>query len=374
MKNSKNDNFTLIGNDSPFGNLPTAAEAERMEAAAPEGDAFAENAVADLALAKMQNEQAAKVAPSRKGRRNGFRVAMIAACIAVFLLGTLVAVAKIGFDVRFTDLLGMKEPAKELTESWYEIGQTKEVDGVEVTIVDAFGDSNNQWAELKTNLKFADAVPDGFVSANDVLFPGSIGKPHAEFTNPDSDVFYHNYGCICTPFARDGYLWYILYFFSLELPINNGYFTLTFDLTVGDDATAKAFEFRWNSKYDAREEVIVVNTPVGDVTVTEVRISPTCLTVYAKRPSAEETSFRIDSITLADGTVYPAKTTIFYGLAGGSWTEGWTEGPNPEGAAAFARYLLLPGHSFDTPNEMTSMIPAGEITAITVDGVTIPIR
>ena len=50
MKNSKNDNFTLIGNDSPFGNLPTAAEAERMEAAAPEGDAFAEDAVANLAL------------------------------------------------------------------------------------------------------------------------------------------------------------------------------------------------------------------------------------------------------------------------------------------------------------------------------------
>ena len=355
MKNSKNDNFTLIGNDSPFGNLPTAAEAERMEAAAPEGDAFAENAVTNLALAKMQNEQAAKVAPSRKGRRNGFRVALIAASIAVFLLGTLVAVAKIGFDVRFTDLLGMKEPGDVVTENWYEIGQTKEIDGVEVTIVDAFGDLSNQWAEVKTNLKFTDSVPDGFVSSETVLLPGTMGMPDIEFTNPDNDVRYYNFGMISMPFARDGSLWYLLYFFSEDLPINKGYFNST---------DAKQFTFRWNTKYDSREEVIEVNKTAGDVTVTKVRISPTCLTVYAERPSDVEKSFLIDSITLADGTVYPAKKSVFYGFTGGRFVD----------SSGFARYLLLPNHSFDTPNEMTSMIPAGEITAITVDGVTIPIR
>lgn len=374
MKNSKNDNFTLIGNDSPFGILPTAAEAERMEAAAPEGDAFNENTVADLALAKIRDNPAAKAAPSRKSRRRGFRVALIAACAAIFLFSTVVAVAKIGFDVRFTDLLGMKKPAKELSDNWYEIGLTKKVDGIEATIVDAFGDSNNQWAELKTNLKFAESVQDGFVSSDKVLLPGSMAMPHVEFIKPDSDDFYANYGVICTPFARDGYLWYLLYFFSRELPINNGRFTLTFNLYAGDSVDAKPFEFRWNTRYDSREEVLAVNKTAGNMTITEVHISPTCLTVYAKAPSYDEEAFRIDSITLADGTVYPAKTSVFYGLTGGRWTEGWAEGPNPEGAAAFARYLLLPDHSFDTPDEMTSMIPAGEITAITVDGITIPIR
>ncbi len=370
MKNSKNDNFTLIGNDSPFGNLPTAAEAERMEAAAPEGDAFAEDAVANLALAKMQNEQAAKVAPSRKGRRNGFRVALIAACIAVFLLGTLVAVAKIGFDVRFTDLLGMKEPGDVVTENWYEIGQTKEIDGVEVTIVDAFGDLNNQWAEVKTNLKFTDSVPDGFVSGETVLLPGTMGMPHIEFTNPDNDVRYYNFGMISMPFARDGSLWYLLYFFSEDLPINKGYFTVDLPFYVGNSTDAKQFTFRWNTKYDSREEVIEVNKTAGDVTVTKVRISPTCLTVYAERPSGGEETFLIDSITLADGTVYPAKKSVFYGFTGGRLVEG----PNPKGSIGFARYLLLPNHSFDTPEELTSLIPADEITEITVNGVTIPIR
>lgn len=374
MKNSNNDNFTLVGNDSPFGNLPTTAEAERMEAAAPNADAFAENAVTDLTLAKLENMPASAPVSTSKGRRRGFRAALIAACVAAFLLGTLAAVAKIGFDIRFTELLGMKQPAKELEDNWYEIGITKKIDGVEVTLVDAFGDLNNQWAEVKTNLKFADSVPNGFVSSETVLLPGIVGMPHVEFTNPDSDVRYYNYGMISMPFARDGFLWYLLYFYSKDLPINNGYFTLDLPVYVSDSMDAKQFEFRWNCKYDSHEEVIAVNKTAGSVTVTEVRISPTCLTVYAKRPSDGEETFLIDSITLADGTVYPAKKSVFYGFSGGRWVEGWTYGPNPEGYSTFGRYLLLPHHSFDTPEELTSLIPANEITAITVNGVTIPIR
>ena len=197
-----------------------------------------------------------------------------------------------------------------------------------------------------------------------------MGMPDIEFTNPDNDVRYYNFGMISMPFARDGSLWYLLYFFSEDLPINKGYFTVDLPFYVGNSTDAKQFTFRWNTKYDSREEVIEVNKTAGDVTVTKVRISPTCLTVYAERPSGGEKIFLIDSITLADGTVYPAKEAVSYGFSGGRLVEG----PNPKGSSGFARYLLLPNHSFDTPEELTSLIPADEITAITVDGVTIPIR
>ena len=139
---------------------------------------------------------------------------------------------------------------------------------------------------------------------------------------------------------------------------------------VGDSDAGSKFEFRWNCKYDSHEEIFTINKPAGRMTVTEVRLSPTCLTVYAEKTSSDEDSFRIDSVTLADGTVYPAKATILYGLDGGRWTES----PDSGRSYSFARYLLIPNHSFDTPEDMTSMIPAGEIIAVTVDGVTIPIR
>ena len=366
MKNS-NDPITFTGKDSCFANLPTAAEAEQMEAAAPEAVTFSETAVTNLALAKLQDEQTVKAAHAPGKRRRSFRVAMVAACIAVFLLGTAGAVAKIGFDFRFTDLLGMKGMSKELEESWYEIGTTKTISDVEVTIVDAFGDSNNQWAELKTNLKFTESVPDGFVTSDTIRFPAQLHIPHINFENPDSDVIYFNLGTICTPFARDGYLWYLLYFNSKENPINNGIFTFKFDMYVSGVDAVIPFELKWKSQYDSREEVITVNRPLGDKTITSVHITPTSLTVYAEGPVSDGITFRIDSITLADGTVYAAKEKFFYGFPGGVQV-------NDSTFRACASYLFLPNHSFDTPADMTSMIPADEVVAITVDGVTIPIR
>ena len=174
MKNSKND-ITSIDNDTTvFGNLPTAEEADRMLAEADEAAAvFDESAVIGVALAKMQADITSGKIPStsseatvRTGQRKlrkSLRVILIAAGLSVFLLVALGAAARIIYDVRFTQLIGLEGTMQELENGYFEIGLTRTLGDLTITMVDAIGDTHTQWAEMQTNIKLPDGTPDGWL-------------------------------------------------------------------------------------------------------------------------------------------------------------------------------------------------------------------
>ena len=80
-------------------------------------------------------EEAAAAAPARKrtGRRRVWRIALVAAALAVLLLGTFVATAHIVYDVRFLQLIGLESTMKELDNGYYQIGLLKTIDDVTVS-------------------------------------------------------------------------------------------------------------------------------------------------------------------------------------------------------------------------------------------------
>ena len=99
-------------------------------------------------------EEASAPAPARKhtGRRRAWRIALVAAALAVLLLGTFVATARIVYDVRFLQLIGLESTMEELDNGYYQIGLSKTIDDVTVTVVDAIGDAGRQWVEIETDI------------------------------------------------------------------------------------------------------------------------------------------------------------------------------------------------------------------------------
>ena len=155
MKNLNNDKSMQNNLEKTvFDNLPTAEEAERMEAEAgiANAAAFNEQAVTALTLDSMKTEairtsdNSKAGSAKRKGRRV-LRAVLIAASLAVLLMTSLCVAAMIAYDVRFTQLIGLEGTMKELENGYVEIGISAEVGGLTVTAVDAIGDSRAKLAQ-----------------------------------------------------------------------------------------------------------------------------------------------------------------------------------------------------------------------------------
>ena len=411
MKNSKND-ITSIDNDTTvFGDLPTAEEADRMDAAAaePECGSFDAQAVTNRVLAELRSSAPAE-APATTPRRSRrvLRIMLVAACAAVLLFGTLVAVAKIFYDTRLTQLLGLEEPPQKLESSYFRIDTSyQRWNGITMTVIDAIGDAGTQWIEFQTNCKLEDGTPDGWFTKHPANLPQTIVLSDFKFfefiddntfSDADSiDLYYRHIAnsreavsdsIVClAPFCRDGYLWYLLEIsVSKKINLARGFAHLVLDVNPGtSDQTL--FEFNWVNNYPTDTTKTIAasamiekspDTTIDDVEITEVTLSATSLIVHCL--SFHE-DFHLDSITLEDGTVlytcgpednprFASNAPVFGSIYPSDW-DGWQRADSV-GIHNSKTYSLLPGRSFLTPS--TTLIPAEKIAAITVNGIRINLR
>lgn len=411
MKNLNNDKSMQNNLEKTvFDNLPTAEEAERMEAEAGGANAaaFNEQAVTALTLDSMKTEairtsdNSKAGSAKRKGRRV-LRAVLIAASLAVLLMTSLCVAAMIAYDVRFTQLIGLEGTMKELENGYVEIGISAEVGGLTVTAVDAIGDSRTQWIEFRTNYKLPDGTPDGFFnnltmedpagivisSGNRIVWSADVSYyegSHFETLKSDTDCMQYYYdtlyrkkgvaiGFSMRPFARDGYLWYLASLTALEdVNINRGFVHVVLYCNY-NGLKRWPVEFDWRNNYTAKEKSFRMNRKAGDVVITRITLTSTKMFISY---DGVRKRFRLNSVTLSDGTVIPTRSADPAEITAtpelSEW-DGWIEsGINSPEDKYFRNYSLFPGESFKTPSGLTTCIPMDDIVSVNINGVDIPIK
>lgn len=413
MKNLNNDKSMQNNLEKTvFDNLPTAEEAERMEAEAgiANAAAFNEQAVTALTLDSMKTEairtsdNSKAGSAKRKGRRV-LRAVLIAASLAVLLMTSLCVAAMIAYDVRFTQLIGLEGTMKELENGYVEIGISAEVGGLTVTAVDAIGDSRTQWIELRTNYKLPDGTPDGFFnnptmeesdpvgiaisSGNRIVWSADVSYyegSRLETLKSDTDCRQYYYdtlyrkagvaiGFSMRPFARDGYLWYLASLTALEdVNINRGFVHMVLYCNY-NGIKRWPVEFDWRNNYTAKEKSFRMNRKAGDVVITRITLTSTKMFISY---DGVRKRFRLNSVTLSDGTVIPTRSAdpaeIIANPDQAEW-DGWIDnGINYPEDKYFRNYSLFPGESFKTPSGLTTCIPMDDIVSVNINGVDIPIK
>ena len=351
-------------------------------------------------------EEAAAAAPARKrtGRRRVWRIALVAAALAVLLLGTFVATAHIVYDVRFLQLIGLESTMKELDNGYYQIGLSKTIDDVTVTVVDAIGDAKRQWVEIETDIPAEESEAG--------KCPEEPGPTHfyielyetnwltAAFSEIDCTERYERElkavmpdgnSASLTPFVRDGHLWLLLEVRAdagHELNRSFIHFECGFNTKNTQDAR---FAFNWCCNYPAKKETFRINKKNGqvprlyntseDVRITKVEVTQACLDVFAAEGSFDD--FRLEYITLADGTIlYPVNRSLNVapektGKAEQEIWDGWIVCDDEEidGKKTSSKtYSLMPNQSFDTTALGERLIPMDEIVAICINGKTIELK
>ena len=413
MKNLNNDKSMQNNLEKTvFDNLPTAEEAERMEAEAGNANAaaFNEQAVTALTLDSMKTEairtsdNSKAGSAKRKGRRV-LRAVLIAASLAVLLMTSLCVAAMIAYDVRFTQLIGLEGTMKELENGYVEIGLTAEVGGLTITAVDAIGDSRTQWIELRTNYKLPDGTPDGFFnnptmeesdpvgiaisSGNRIVWSADVSYyegSRLETLKSDTDCRQYYYdtlyrkagvaiGFSMRPFARDGYLWYLASLTALEdVNINRGFVHMVLYCNY-NGIKRWPVEFDWRNNYTAKEKSFRMNRKAGDVVITRITLTSTKMFISY---DGVRKRFRLNSVTLSDGTVIPTRSADPAEITAtpelSEW-DGWIDnGINYPEDKYFRNYSLFPGESFKTPSGLTTCIPMDDIVSVNINGVDIPIK
>ena len=413
MKNLNNDKSMQNNLEKTvFDNLPTAEEAERMEAEAgiANAAAFNEQAVTALTLDSMKTEairtsdNSKAGSAKRKGRRV-LRAVLIAASLAVLLMTSLCVAAMIAYDVRFTQLIGLEGTMKELENGYVEIGISAEVGGLTVTAVDAIGDSRTQWIELRTNYKLPDGTPDGFFnnptmeesdpvgiaisSGNRIVWSADVSYyegSRLETLKSDTDCRQYYYdtlyrkagvaiGFSMRPFARDGYLWYLASLTALEdVNINRGFVHMVLYCNY-NGIKRWPVDIDWRNNYTAKEKSFRMNRKAGDVVITRITLTSTKMFISY---DGVRKRFRLNSVTLSDGTVIPTRSAdpaeIIANPDQAEW-DGWIDnGINYPEDKYFRNYSLFPGESFKTPSGLTTCIPMDDIVSVNINGVDIPIK
>ena len=350
-------------------------------------------------------EEAAVSEPSGKRfiRRRIGRFVLVAAALAVLLLGTFVATARIVYDVRFLQLIGLESTMKELDNGYYQIGLSKTIDDVTVTVVDAIGDAGRQWVEIETDIPAEESEAG--------KCPEEPGPTHfyielyetnwltAAFSGIDCTQRYERelkavmpegHSASLTSFVRDGHLWLLLEVTAdagHELNRSFIHFECGFNTKNTQDAR---FAFNWCCNYPAEKETSRISKKNGqvprlyntseDVRITKVEVTQACLDVFAEG-SFED--FRLEYITLADGTIlYPANRERNVapektGKAEQETWDGWIECVDEEidgRKTSFKTYSLMPNQSFDTTALGDRLIPMDEIVAICINGKTIELK
>ena len=302
------------------------------------------------------------------------RIVLLAACLAVLSLGVFSATAGRGYVNRFLELFGTKNDTEALKNAFIPIGQSALFGPYTVTVEDIIGDADNMWMEISTD--YAVDAPDGWLNSDKTLIWFSLNI-EGEIIFP-KDVIPVSTWWSCSPFIRDGKLWY-MYSLSvnrdgeLEHNIDLGHIPIRLTVT-GHDWNEKGREFThvftWENDYTSNRNTVFVNQNVGNCTVTQISTTLTGLEILTA--AEKKTSITVEYVKLDDGTVLYCYDP-FYDTATvmGSSRTVW----NYENGLMISIYnfsLITEFHQKDS--DFSQVVPYDRITAVAINGVEISIR
>ena len=301
-------------------------------------------------------------APKRRFR---FRAVWIAACAAVLLLAA-VAVAKVIQDkkARVIEVTELKEHlAAERASAFLPLGQSGKLGDITVTAEDMIGDSHRMFIEVSTDVS-VDA-PDGWLTG---FTPADVALAFTCTTGDD----YLLADCAAAPFARDGKLWYMVTCADnrdASRTVNNQRVKLVVRNTAETPDASTPLTLSWTNGYNVTDRVIVANQTIGKFRVDTISLTSCDLTVEL---SGDTAGCTLDYITLTDGSrLYEIANTALplYPL-----TELERSFDSDGNLLSEHRYYsLLEGFAAE-PGGDAVFVPSAEVTSVTVNGVTIPLR
>ncbi|MBR6019146.1 MAG: hypothetical protein IK055_02885 [Lachnospiraceae bacterium] len=293
-----------------------------------------------------------------KTRRRFLRPALLAACLVVLLAGTVMAGAKALKNIQFLELIGIKEPTKDLEEAIVTKDITAKIGDVTVTLENIIVDKHIIYAEISTD--YALDKPDGWITGETGCYLEISGEA-------DNVLDEHSYpGCMqgVSRFCKDGKLWYWYVIEYMDENVDLGHAKM--QLTVKDVENHKVV-FKWTNYHDAKSEVIPVNRVVDGITILDIRFSLTEMVIKAK---SDQDAFvaALDYIKLDDGTV------LYYSENNGIPVHNSGEIKGHDGDMTTRSFhTLLSGFGEKDSTEF-QFVPYERIVSVSINGTEIPIR
>lgn len=304
----------------------------------------------------------------RRVHRRIVRIALIAACLVVLLVGTVYAATKGFRGESFLELIGTDGKEEDIRSGYVPIGETKQIGALELTLEDIIGDKNTVYVEISTNYELD--APDGWVW--DV--PAQINAKGKAILSllPDEDMPSHM--SFSTPFCRDGRLWlFCMISYDDGTDVNLSHLPMQLDI-FGKDADGNPINqtFEWTNDYEAKNEVISLNKEMNGILLTDIKFSLTRMDIYfeAERVYGEEERYKtlpLEYIRLDDGRIlqYSERNGMPIQFHGGVIKE------SPSEVKGLHVFNLLYGFSEDG---ILRLVPFERIQSICVGGEEIQIR
>lgn len=308
-----------------------------------------------------------------KTRRKAIRIALIAACAVVLLVGTVYAATK-GFRGKsFLDLIGTEGDEEEISTGFVSIGDVRQIGDLVITLEDVIGDRNTVFAEISTNINIEQ--PEGWLFPDDSstagILPVTVLGANGTAAFPDGEK--HDHSCGYVAFCRDGRLWYFLKISYRDPDVDLSHMPMQLSID-GQDIGGKDFSlsFEWTNDFKATNEIIPVNKEVDGVLLTDIRFSLSRMDVNFKTekvlndPAKWFETLSVDYIRLDDGR--KLRYSLFNGMP---IQENALIHSSPKGTDGTCYYNLLCGFSEDG---VFRLVPYERIQSICVNGEEIRIR
>ena len=213
----------------------------------------------------------------RRVHRRIVRIALIAACLVVILVGTVYATTEAFRGETFLELIGTNGNEEDIASGYVAIEDTKQlevgpvkienlIEGKntdnweisKITLEDIIGDKNKVYVELSTDCKVNE--PDGWMVNSGCPFRMVV---EAEAIFPDDfDPLGHVTGIV--PFYRDGRLWYLVIIYYndvstiMDIDLSHLPMRMRIHGTTSKDSSID-LTFEWTNDYEAKSEVIPIN-------------------------------------------------------------------------------------------------------------------
>ena len=296
-----------------------------------------------------------------KTRRRFLRPALLAACLVVLLAGTVMAGAKALKNIQFLELIGIKEPTKDLEEAIVTKDITAKIGDVTVTLENIIVDKHIIYAEISTD--YALDKPDGWITGETGETGGRL-EISGEAGNVLDEHSYPGYMQGVSRFCKDGKLWYWYVIEYMDENVDLGHAKM--QLTVKDVENHKVV-FKWTNNHDAKSEVIPVNRVVDGITILDIRFSLTEMVIKTESDQ-EAYGVTLDHIKLDDGTV------LYYSEYNGVPVHNSGNGTGHNGHMVIRTFYTLLSGFAEKDSKEWQFVPYERIVSVSINGTEIPIR
>lgn len=230
---------------------------------------------------------------NRRKRLLRLPVAALIAVITALILALAAGASVIfGWDGVLKDYLGISGTREdELRNSVMEINQSQTIDGLTVTVRQAFGDAHTVYVLAEVR------VPEGLPLD---------GRLQSIVVNIDTKNSSGSYNFACMNIDEESRIQTYLITFASDKKIIGRHMTITFDAYVSLPYVEKLITGSWNFKYKLNyadaSRCFVLNEKCGDLTIKDVIISPASIMISVEGLPDDDLSLDEFSVILNDGS------------------------------------------------------------------------